>query len=247
MGASSSSAGPAEKTGQHEVRVACTEILKVAGLSGFHTSIIVDDREFFFDREGIMTATPLWSHLAGRAKPSDGPTTEIIDVGKSFFGGRELVLALQPFFERGTYDIFFKNCNTFTDLALYYLTRGRLESRFTRIERLIAATDPVSTSLLNRLFRAFIESNTGQTVEVDVYSTNPAAKDFSVNAVIASIDAGGESDSSSSSESDDDDDDEDDDDDGNSEEGEEEERGEGEREGEESRQTCESESRCQSK
>mmetsp|Transcript_38800 Transcript_38800/g.98486 ORF Transcript_38800/g.98486 Transcript_38800/m.98486 type:complete len:240 (+) Transcript_38800:49-768(+) len=205
MGAAASNATGLSHKGAHEVRVASTEILKVAGLSGFHTSIIVDDREFFFDREGIMSAPPLWSHLAGRAKRTEAARTEISDIGRSSMGGRALVQALQPFFEKGSYDIFFKNCNAFTDVALFFMTRQRLDCRFTRIERFIMATNPVSTSLLNRLFRAFIENNTGQAVEVDVYTTNPEAQVFNVDDVIAGIDASAESESSDSGEDDEDD------------------------------------------
>merc|ERR1719221_1270784 len=90
-----------------------------------------------------------------------------------------------------------KNCNTFTDVALHYLTKTRLDGRFNRIERLIIATNPVSTGLLNRLFRAFLESNTGSECEVDIYVTNPEVEDFSVEQVIADLD---ESDSDSDEE-----------------------------------------------
>mmetsp|Transcript_167520 Transcript_167520/g.537949 ORF Transcript_167520/g.537949 Transcript_167520/m.537949 type:complete len:190 (-) Transcript_167520:132-701(-) len=177
MGAAASNATGLSDKGAHEVRVASTEILKVAGLSGFHTSIIVDDREFFFDREGIMSAPPLWSHLAGRAKHTEAVRTEISDAGRSSMGGRALVQALQPFFEKGSYDIFFKNCNSFTDVALFFMTRQRLDCRFTRIERFVMATNPVSTSLLNRLFRAFLENNTGQAGSLSKPRENYGQKD----------------------------------------------------------------------
>lgn len=188
-----------ESGAKHEVRLACTEILKVAGMRGFHTSVIVDDLEFFFDREGIMAAPPFWSHT-GRVQqpPADGgsvdpqsvvhdPRTQITEVGRSHISGRELVRILSPFFESGTYDIFHKNCNSFTDAALYLLVRQRLDSSFNRIERLVAATSPMSTDLLNRLFRAYHESSTGQAVDYDVHVTNPRAQGFTVDGVIASL------------------------------------------------------------
>eukprot|EP00425_Heterocapsa_triquetra_P034053 CAMPEP_0195120832 /NCGR_PEP_ID=MMETSP0448-20130528/122757_1 /TAXON_ID=66468 /ORGANISM="Heterocapsa triquestra, Strain CCMP 448" /LENGTH=232 /DNA_ID=CAMNT_0040158281 /DNA_START=1 /DNA_END=699 /DNA_ORIENTATION=+ len=189
-----------ERGAPHVVRLAATEILKVAGMSGFHTSLIIDDRELFFDRDGIMAAPPLWSHLAGRSKHPSDLRTEVVEIGRSASGAKALVQALGPFFEKGTYDIFFKNCNSFTDAALYFLTRTRLDGHFSRIERLITATNPVSTSLLNRLFRAFIESNTGTAVDVDIYVTNPEADGFSVDDVIASFDEESESESEGESE-----------------------------------------------
>lgn len=172
----------------HEVRVASTEILRVAGFSGFHTSIIIGEYEYFFDREGIMSAPQLWSHQAGSAKQPGVSRTEVIEMGKTIHDGRQLVQALHPFFKKGTYDLFYKNCNTFTDAALYFLTGNRLDSRFTRIERMITATNPVSTSLINRLFRAFLENSTGTVVDVDIYVTNPESQDFSIDDVIAWVD-----------------------------------------------------------
>lgn len=190
----------------YQVRLAATEILKVAGVSGYHTSIIVDDREYFFDSLGIMAAPPLWSHIAGRVKqPGDQRDirTEVIEVGRTSSSGKALVQALRPFFEKGTYDIFYKNCNTFTDVALYFLTKTRLNGCYSRIERLITATNPVSTGLLNRVFRAFVESSTGQACEVDIYVQNPEAEGFSVDEAIASLDES-DSDSDSSEDSGDD-------------------------------------------
>lgn len=184
-----------------------TEILRVAGLTGFHTSVIVDDREFFFDREGIMAAPPLWSHIVGRAKsagPNEGKT-QMTPVGMSSNSGKALVEALMYFFEKGTYDIFYKNCNTFSDAALYFLAGQRLDPKYNRIERLITSTNPISTRILNRMFRAFVQHTTGTTVDADIYTTNPEAEGFSVEDVVASIDEAAESDS---------DDDTDDDDDG---------------------------------
>mmetsp|Transcript_45534 Transcript_45534/g.90217 ORF Transcript_45534/g.90217 Transcript_45534/m.90217 type:complete len:247 (-) Transcript_45534:30-770(-) len=174
-------------TKPHEVRLAATEILNVAGMSGYHTSVILDDREYFFDSLGIMAAPPLSSHLAGQDLQVCAGRTTVVDIGRSACSGNALVQALHPHFERGSYDIFFKNCNTFSDVALYFLTRQRLTGCYNRIERMITATSPVSTGLLNRLFRAFLESKTGLPCEDDVYVTNPEAEDFSVDDLIASF------------------------------------------------------------
>mmetsp|Transcript_24790 Transcript_24790/g.71253 ORF Transcript_24790/g.71253 Transcript_24790/m.71253 type:complete len:209 (-) Transcript_24790:74-700(-) len=176
-----------QRCAPYEVRLAATEILHVAGISGYHTSIIIDDREYFFDSVGIMAAPPLTSHGPPEKRPE--MKTAVIEIGRSTCSGNALVQALQPLFEPGTYDIFLKNCNSYTDVALYYLTRTRLPGCYSRLERFVAATSPVSTGLLNKMFRAFIEKKTGKPCEEDVYVTNPEAENFSVENVIASLES----------------------------------------------------------
>lgn len=178
----------------HEIKLAATEILRVAGMSGYHTSIIIDDREYFFDCLGIMVAPPLWSHLAGQMTLPREVNTEVIEMGRSSCSGKALVQALCPHFEKGSYDIFCKNCNSFTDAALYFLTRKRLDSRFNRIERVVTATDPVSIRLINRILRAPSEAGMPNG---DFYVRNPEVEGFSVEDLIASFD-GDDSESESS-------------------------------------------------
>ncbi|CAE8642110.1 unnamed protein product, partial [Polarella glacialis] len=194
MGASSSApmAKPGSSPGANEVRLAATEIVRIAGMGGYHTSVIVGDTEYFFDSVGIMEAPALWSHLAGDAKTGTDVKTEVTVIGTSHLSGRTMAQVLKPFFEKGSYDIFYKNCNTFSDAALYYLTNARLSSQYNRIERLVTATDPVSVSLLNRLVKAMMEKNTDGTVTGDVYVTNPEAEGFSVSDVIATLEADAE-------------------------------------------------------
>eukprot|EP00933_Yihiella_yeosuensis_P029518 TRINITY_DN23151_c0_g3_i1.p1 TRINITY_DN23151_c0_g3~~TRINITY_DN23151_c0_g3_i1.p1 ORF type:complete len:245 (-),score=29.84 TRINITY_DN23151_c0_g3_i1:195-929(-) len=183
----------------HEVRLAATEIVRVAGMGGYHTSIIVDDREYFFDSVGIMEAQPLWSHMLGETKTGDAVSnkTEVTVIGHTHINGRQMAQVLRPFFEKGSYDIFYKNCNTFSDAALYYLTKTRLPGAHNRIERFVINTQPVSVSLLNRLFRALVD-HTAETENTeyntyenpsDIYVTNPEAQDFTVDEVIEILDA----------------------------------------------------------
>lgn len=181
----------------HEVRLAVTEILTVVGVIAYHSSVIVDDCEFFFDRLGVMAAAPLWSHTVGQAKPRRKEDTEVMYIGRSPHSGKLAVKALYPFFQKGTYDILYKNCNAFTDCALYFLTRTRLNAQYNRLERMIAATDPVSTGLMNQIFRAHVESTTGSSCDVDLYTMNPYAADFTVEDVINNIDRTEGSDGSS--------------------------------------------------
>mmetsp|Transcript_33492 Transcript_33492/g.77835 ORF Transcript_33492/g.77835 Transcript_33492/m.77835 type:complete len:208 (-) Transcript_33492:56-679(-) len=194
----SSSDGPGwQRLAVHEVRLAATEILNVAGMSGYHTSVIVDDREYFFDSAGVMTAAPLASHAGGQGKRPDWKT-EVLEIGRSTCSGSALVEALVPYFQKGTYDIFFKNCNTFSDVALYFLTRTRLPSSHSRLERFVAATSPLSTGALNKIFKAFVEKKTGQPCTEDIYVQNPEAAGFSAEAVITGLRDGFNSDSEGS-------------------------------------------------
>lgn len=189
---------PQEKSGNlsvptHEVRLAATQIVRIAGMGGYHTSILLDDREYFFDSVGIMEAQPLWSHMQGEGKypPEAQPKTEILVIGRSRSSGRAMAQALRPFFEKGSYDIFYKNCNSFSDAALYYLTRSRLSGLYSRIERLVTATNPLSVGLINRTFKAVIEYG-GEHQGVcpdEIYVPNPRAQDFSIAEVIAALDA----------------------------------------------------------
>merc|ERR1712014_63278 len=43
---------------------------------------------------------------------------------------------LGPLFPPGTYDLIRKNCNCFSDCALFYLLGDRLETRFRAIEKM---------------------------------------------------------------------------------------------------------------
>jgi len=180
------------------VKLAVTEIVSVAGFAGYHTSVILDGREYFFDCLGIMTAPPLWSHHAGRETSALDSNTEVIDFGGAAAGGKALVESMRPFFEKGSYDIFYKNCNSFTDMALYSLTRRRLPGRFSRIERLVTATTPVSTQLLNKIFRSVVQNNTGSACDVDVYVKNPAAEGFSIEDALVALAEDSDSDSEDS-------------------------------------------------
>ena len=74
----------------HDVRLAVTEILTLAGATAYHSSVIVDNREYYFDSVGIMIAPPLWSHLVGQAKHPGNMKTEVIDIGRSSNGGKAM-------------------------------------------------------------------------------------------------------------------------------------------------------------
>lgn len=86
-------------------------------MSGYHTSVLVDRQEYFFDAIGILEAPAFFSHsLTEQAQSPDDvqPVSEnfalsrgdrgkmaIIPIGYSRHSGRDLVAALQQHFERG--------------------------------------------------------------------------------------------------------------------------------------------------
>lgn len=184
----------------HEVKLAATGFLTVAGVTAYHTSVIVDDMEYLFDSMGIMSAPPLWSHAPPESKKQrDGDDdhdrqTEVLPMGTSVLSGLEMAKVLHPHFRKGTYDVLYKNCNHFTDCALAALLMIRLPGKYSRGERFITATDPISTGLMNRAFKMFIERKTGNPCDANIYQTNPLAEDFSVREVIDRLDEADEED-----------------------------------------------------
>jgi len=77
---------------------------------------------------------------------------------------------LEPHFEAGTYDLLRKNCNTFSDCALYFLIQRRLHSRYVKLER------------LGSMLPAVV-----QLVSGGIYERNPLADDFCTEKLIRSI------------------------------------------------------------
>ena len=85
-------------------------------MSGYHTSVIVDHHEYFFDAIGILEAPPLFSHTlpesaSSSSRHEDGSVSDgvvtpkrntvVTKIGYSSQSGRDLVTALQQYFERG--------------------------------------------------------------------------------------------------------------------------------------------------
>merc|ERR1711920_447246 len=77
--------------------------------------------------------------------------------------------ALAAHFKAGTYDILRKNCNSFTDCALYYCIGRRLDEQYRALEKLGADADRVG---LVRL------------LSLGDYVPNPNADDFDVDYVV---------------------------------------------------------------
>lgn len=177
----------------HDVHLVATGFLHVAGVTAYHTSVIVDDKEFLFDSLGIMVAPPLWSHMAAHPKGEEqsedsSRQTQVEYLGSSAISGIVMAKTLRPHFMKDTYDILYKNCNHFTDCALHLLLSTRLPGKYSRGERLLTATDPVSIGIMNRAFKAFMAKKTGVPCDINIYETNPLAAKFSVQKVITALD-----------------------------------------------------------
>lgn len=164
------------EAGAIDVYLAFTEIFRVAGVGAFHTSINFGGAEYSFNRKGIECRHPFASHTFARK----GCRMEILKLGSTTVTGEELLYSLDPYFEAETYDILYKNCNAFTDAALYFLFRERLDPQYSRIERLIKAGGPFTTRVINGVSAA---AGTGH------YVANPRATGFCLEDAILACDS----------------------------------------------------------
>merc|ERR1719454_416878 len=57
-------------------------------------------------------------------------------MGLTSLEGKEMAKALKPFFEAGSYDLLKKNCNSFSDCALFYLLDIRLDQSYRGLEQI---------------------------------------------------------------------------------------------------------------
>jgi len=154
------SRGPAT----NHVQLAASELFNVPGLAtAYHTSVLVNGEEFFFSDSGILWDRALTSH---QGKPS-----ELIDVGFSPYTGVQLLNALQPHFMPGSYDLIRKNCNSFSDVALHFLLRKRLDKKYSALERLGQRASP---DMLQRFTKG-------------MYVPNHVANSFSPETVIQEV------------------------------------------------------------
>jgi len=137
------------------------------GIKAYHTSIIIQGREYSFGNTGVVQAPPLTSH--------EHLTREhdIMLVGHTTLTGDEMIMALRQFFNKGTYDMLRKNCNTFSDAAMFFLLGIRLNPGFCELERV---------GYLAEHFFHFMQGITGGS-----YRPNPAAKNFDIEQLITRI------------------------------------------------------------
>lgn len=121
--------GPDSVSMSHKVQLAVSALGGVPGATAYHSSVLVDGEEFSFSAGGISRAAGPASHRQAPGKP------RILEMGTSAQSGVQLMAVLGPHFEPGTYDLLRKNCNSFSDCALYYLVKQRISNEYRALER----------------------------------------------------------------------------------------------------------------
>eukprot|EP00930_Biecheleria_cincta_P027998 TRINITY_DN19549_c0_g1_i3.p1 TRINITY_DN19549_c0_g1~~TRINITY_DN19549_c0_g1_i3.p1 ORF type:complete len:144 (+),score=29.51 TRINITY_DN19549_c0_g1_i3:206-637(+) len=89
-----------------------------------------------YSSEGITSGPGLISH---RHLPDAPPT--VTYMGLTSLSGDELLKNLGQLFKKGTYDLLRKNCNSFSDCALFFLLDSRLDPNLRCLEQLGHMTD----------------------------------------------------------------------------------------------------------
>lgn len=144
-----------------ELAVTCRGM---GGAAGYHTSVLVNGHEFYFNYLGIV---------CGKRVESHGKDCQIIQMGRSCHSGADMRKFLSCFFEAGTYDILRKNCNSFSDAAIYFLLGRRLSWGFRVAEQVGRVADD-GLGLVQALYGP-------------AYGPNPLSEDFDVELVIDAI------------------------------------------------------------
>jgi hypothetical protein len=166
----------------HRVQLAASPLGGLPGVAAaWHTSVLVDGQEFSFSDAGITVSQGAASHNgighqgAHRqlAQGSSGQWPAIIDVGTSVHSGRDLFTKLEQHFLPGTYDLLRKNCNSFSDIAMFYLVGKRLDGKYRTLEQIGAGS--------MGLFQA---ASQGQ------YTPNPQVQGFDHEGLIQELDPG---------------------------------------------------------
>lgn len=153
----------------HRVELAATTLGPgVPGIQAYHTSVVVDEIEYSFSIEGVTHGPELLSH-----KHLPNAPAKVLYVGLTAISGRKMLDYLKKHFRRGSYDLLRKNCNSFSDCALFYLLDTRLDPKYRGLEQLGHAADKHSRLV--------------QTLSGGDYLPNPEADKFSVEDVIREI------------------------------------------------------------
>eukprot|EP00930_Biecheleria_cincta_P036201 TRINITY_DN24837_c0_g1_i2.p1 TRINITY_DN24837_c0_g1~~TRINITY_DN24837_c0_g1_i2.p1 ORF type:complete len:253 (+),score=46.77 TRINITY_DN24837_c0_g1_i2:63-821(+) len=162
---------------KNEVKLAVSPLGGVPGIAqAWHSSVIVNGDEYSFSDGGITCARGTASHDAMAQQAANAQTqtqiqTQVFDMGLSPYTGSQLQAALSRYFQQGTYDLLKKNCNSFSDAALFYLLKKRIDSKYRQLETIGAKTPSLVSTL------------SGQG-----YKPNPKVQDFDLEKVIKESD-----------------------------------------------------------
>lgn len=149
-----------EPKGKFIVEIAASVLFGIPPLANaYHTSIVVEGEEYFFSDMGMCFDDKLVSH--------QGSPTEKYEAGRTDFSGTEMWWALQEHFRPGSYDLLRKNCNSFSDAALFFLLRKRLDKKYSSLES-FGRTSP---DMVKRV----------------IYVPNPVADNFNIEDVVEAV------------------------------------------------------------
>jgi len=151
-----------------DVELAVSALAGMKGAAGYHTSVLVAAEEYFFSPLGIVHSPVITSHKSN-------PEMKLMHMGLSRYSGMDLIELLDQHFAPGHYDLLRKNCNTFSDCALYFLCEQRLDMKFRSLEALGKLADDHSGMI--------------QKISGGEYLPNPCTVDFDVEDIIRDIKA----------------------------------------------------------
>lgn len=153
----------------HRVELAATPLgPRIPGIQAYHTSVLVDEVEYSFSFEGITEGRDLTSHQHLPNKPP-----QVLYMGLTALSGRKMNAHLGKYFKRASYDLLRKNCNSFSDCALFYLLDSRLDPSYRGLEQIGHAADK--------------HANVVQKISNGEYFPNPEADNFRIEDVVAQV------------------------------------------------------------
>jgi len=101
----------------------------------YHTSVEVNGIEYSFSDGGVMTSTNRASHQVQQNDPQSRHGTEVVTIGFTNKTGTMMQDSVVKYFSAGTYDLLRKNCNCFSDCAIWYLCKIRLHQDYRSLEK----------------------------------------------------------------------------------------------------------------
>jgi len=151
----------------NRVQLAVSCVGGIPGANAFHTSVLVDGMEYSYGSTyGLEEAQGPVSHRLF------GGTPNVRYLGSTAVSGKWLQQVLAPHFQAASYDLLRKNCNSFSDCAIFLLLRQRLDKEYCALER-VGAIMPALVRVVSG----------GQ------YSPNPLADGFNPEALIEYLDS----------------------------------------------------------
>jgi len=142
--------GLSESLAEQEVFLAVTALSpamaeEIGAPVAYHSSIIVNNTEYTFAHFGIVACEGCQSHAH-----MGGPGV-VLPMGKSTCGGKAMQDALANYFQPRSYDFLIKNCNHFSDCALFYMLGEHLPCKYMAAEQLAGLMPTTMIQLLIRM------------------------------------------------------------------------------------------------